>query len=139
MQKLYIKSSRITPEIYLSPDENIFSIKGVSAPEDVRTLYYPVIEWVKIFVDDILEGVIKTFNNESPIRLQIDLSYFNSSSAKFLYDIFMEFKRLKVFKVPMVVEWFHETEDRDMLDAGSDLSQLVEMEFTYISKSKNEK
>jgi len=138
MQKLYIPQTRTTPEISFSPDEKIFLIRGVSSPEDVRAMYYPVIEWTNIFVDDIIEGAVKAFGKESPVKLQIDLSYFNSSSAKFIFDILTEFKRLHKSEVPLIVEWYHEQEDIDMKEAGADIALLVEMEFVYIAKPKNE-
>lgn len=56
MQKLYISPTTTSPEIHFSPDENIFLIRGTSSPEDVRAMYYPVIEWVKLFVDNIIDG-----------------------------------------------------------------------------------
>ncbi len=136
MQKLYIEPTDATPEINFSPDENIFIIHGISSPEDVRALYYPVIEWIRTFVDDIIEGTVKVFHKSSPVRMHIDLTYFNSSSAKFLFDIFSELKRLKSSEVPVVVEWLHEDEDVDMKEAGSDIADLVEMEFTYVIKPR---
>lgn len=134
MQKLYIKKTPTTPEINLSPSENYFYIGGNSAPEDVRSLYYPVIEWTKIFIDDILEGEYKKFDKENPLRFKIDLSYFNSSSAKFLYDILMEIKRLSTGDIPAIIEWNFEEGDHDMHDAGADIALLVGMEFSYIEK-----
>jgi len=136
MQKLFIEPTDLTPLINFSPDENIFVISGISSPEDVRALYYPVIEWIRTFVDDITEGTVKVFHKDSPVRMHVDLSYFNSSSAKFLFDIFSELKRLKASEVPVVVEWLHEAEDIDMREAGSDIAELVEMEFTYIVKPR---
>jgi hypothetical protein len=55
MQKLQISPSDTTPEIQFSPEENIFFIRGISSPEDVRAMYYPVIDWIKAFIDDYLE------------------------------------------------------------------------------------
>jgi hypothetical protein len=54
MQKLYISPTPTTPEIHFSPSENIFLIRGISSPEDVRALYYPVIEWIKVFANEIM-------------------------------------------------------------------------------------
>ena len=138
MQKLIIKKTLTTPEIYLSSEENNFFIRGNSAPEDVRALYYPVIEWIRIFVDDVLDGEYKNFNNENPVKLQIDLSYFNSSSAKFLFDILSEFKRLQLCGVPVSIEWHYEDADPDMRDAGSDISQLVGIGFLFVIKPKDQ-
>jgi hypothetical protein len=137
MQKIHIQQTSNTPEINFSPDENIFLIRGVSSPEDVRALYYPVIEWLNIFVNDILDGEYKRFNTDNPINLHIDLTYFNSSSAKFLYDILAEFKRISQDTCPVIINWYHDIEDIDMKDAGNDISTLVEMEFRYIPKQKS--
>jgi len=134
MQKLYIGSTNTTPEINFSPDENIFIIRGTSAPEDVRALYYPVIEWIRIFVDDVLDGELPQYSSTNPVRFQSDLEYFNSSSAKFLYDIFTELKRLLLRDVKVQVEWYYDEEDPDQEEAGSDIALLVEMEFIYIPK-----
>jgi len=136
MQRLYIKPTNISPEINFLPDENIFIIRGNSSPEDVRALYYPVIEWIKIFIDDAIEGEYRMFTGENPMRFQTDLEYFNSSSAKFYYDIFMELKRLLAANIPVVVEWYYDSEDLDQKDAGTDIASLAGMEFIFIAKNK---
>jgi len=134
MQNLFIESTHSTPEITFSPAERIFRISGTSSPEDVRAMYYPVIEWMKIFVDDFLEGEYPFFTIESPLVFKIDLSYFNSSSAKFLFDILTELKRLNEAYKPVVVEWFYDIDDPEQEEAGIDLASLVEMNFKFIPK-----
>ena len=136
MQKLYIKPTDTTPEILLSPEENIFLIRGTSSPEDVRAMYYPVIEWIKTFINDILEGEKNSYSPDFPLKFQIDLAYFNSSSAKFLFDIFSELKRLISSQIPVIVEWFYDEEDIDLKDAGTDIALLAGMDFSYILKNK---
>lgn len=137
MQKLHISQTVTTPEIKLSPGDNQFFIRGTSSPEDVRALYYPVIEWMKIFVDDVLGGTYKMFNKENPVQFQIDLTYFNSSSAKFIFDILNELKRLDSGGVPVKICWIYDEEDSDMKEAGSDIALLVGMDFSYTEKPKN--
>ena len=134
MQKLYIKPTDTTPEIHFSPQESIFLIRGISSPEDVRAMYYPVIEWVKMYINEILETGNKSYTIDSPLRFKTDLIYFNSSSAKFLYDIYLELKRLIPSGIPFVVEWLYDEEDIDLKEAGSDIALLVDLEFSYISK-----
>jgi hypothetical protein len=134
MQKLYIQPTPITPEIHFAPKENLFVIRGTSSPEDVRALYYPVIEWMKIFVDDIIEGEIPQYSSVSPLKIQTDLDYFNSSSAKFLYDIFSELKRLSDSGIPVIVDWFFDHEDTDQKEAGSDIAELVGLDFNFVEK-----
>jgi hypothetical protein len=135
MENLFISSTPTTPEIRLSVEENIFRISGTSRPEDVRALYYPVIDWFKLFVDNLIDGKIEKYSAENPFRFQVDLNYFNSSSAKFLYDIFIEIRRLHSSSVPVTIEWFYEHDDPDLQEAGSDLSILTEMQFIFIPKN----
>jgi hypothetical protein len=138
MQKLIIDPTVTTPGICFSPDNNQFYIQGVSSPEDVRSLYYPVLEWIKKFVDEILAGKHKMYNRDNPLRFRIDLTYFNSSSAKFFYDILIELKRLDAAGYPVKVEWVYDEEDSDMKEAGADISILVEMEFDFTAKPSQE-
>jgi hypothetical protein len=135
VQNLHISKTSTTPEINLSPAENNFYIGGNSAPEDVRALYYPVTEWISLFIDDLLEGEYKNYNKENPVIFRIDFSYFNSSSAKFLYDIIIELKRLPTETIPVVIEWHYEEGDHDMYDAGVDISLLTGMKFSFIEKT----
>lgn len=137
MQKLHLQPTHTTPEIIFSPKENVFLIKGTSSPEDVRALYYPVIEWLKIFIDDILEGEITLFSSSAPLKIQADLDYFNSSSAKFLYDIFAELKRLPDAGIPVIVSWCYDQDDTDQEEAGADIAALVGMQFNFVAKPSN--
>lgn len=134
MEKLIIEPTHITPDIRLIPDDNIFSIIGMSAPEDVRSLYYPVIEWMNKFHEEVLSGNYRIFNESNPMVFKIDLNYFNSASAKFLFDILLAFKKVADAGIPTIIEWYYEEDDIDMKEAGEDISELVEMELKYIIK-----
>jgi hypothetical protein len=136
MNRLYIEKTANTPEINFSPDKNTFIIRGNSAPEDVRAMYYPVIEWIKIFVDDAIDGEFKNITPDNPLKMKADLSYFNSSSAKFFHDVFTELKRLTANNIAIVVEWYYDQEDLDQKEAGVEISLLVEMEFIFIPKAR---
>jgi len=135
MKRLYIEPTPISPEINLSPEERLFTIRGNSSPEDVRALYYPVIEWIELFVSDTLEGDYK-FTPADPLRIIVDLHYFNSSSAKFLYDIFILLRKLKEQNVPLDIEWQYDPDDYDQKEAGEDLASLAGLEFTYVEIKK---
>jgi hypothetical protein len=134
MENLFIAPTMTTPEIRFSLEENIFRVSGTSRPEDVRELYFPVIKWMQHLADSLIDGKAGKFSDENPFRFQVDLKYFNSSSAKFLYDILIEVKRINSSSIPSVIEWHYENDDTDLMEAGSDLSILVEMPFTFIQK-----
>lgn len=132
MKTLIIEPGHRTPGIILSPEENIFRIYGTSSPEDVLIFYYPVLEWIHKLIEEIKNDRLKSFTDSNPLRFQIDLSYFNSSSAKFLADILKELKKLTLIGIPVVIEWHSDEDDIELKEAGEIFSELVKMEFTFI-------
>ena len=134
MEILNIEPTHISPTIRFIPEKNDFSIIGKSAPEDVRALYYPVIDWMDKFGGEVLRGDYKIFNVTNPLTFRFDLNYFNSASAKFLLDILLSLKKIYEAGIPVVIEWHYEEDDIDMKEAGEDMSELVEMELKYIIK-----
>jgi hypothetical protein len=130
-------ATETTPDIYFSPEENRFEIKGKSAPEDVRRVYYPVVEWMTSFVARVKEK--NQYTDSKPLVFKIDLEYFNSSSAKFLFDIFNQLKDLNTGGVPVIIEWYYDAEDTDLREAGEDLSILCEIGFSYCPKARGTK
>jgi hypothetical protein len=131
MQKYYVSPKPTSPEIHFSPEENIFLLRGISSPEDVRTTYYPVIEWINTFTTTLIEGKDKKYSSAFPVKLQIDLEYFNSSSAKFIFDIIADFHKITSAGIPLIVEWYYDEEDTDMQEAGADIATLIGVEFIY--------
>ena len=107
-------------------------IRGTSAPEDVRALYYPVINWFTTMADTIIENPGTT--GEAGVRLTVDLKYFNSSSGKFLHDIFAELARLKRGNGSIEIRWLFEHEDLDLEEAGHDLAEMCGLEFIFLPK-----
>ncbi len=136
MQKLYYPSTPSSPEICFSPEEGIFFMKGISRPEDVRSIYFPIIEWFRQYTDSLLENNFSKYSIAEPLKFQVDLEYFNSSSGKFLYDIFLELKRLNSSGNQVIVEWLYDEEDTDLQEAGEDIASVVEMDFSYVPKSR---
>lgn len=137
MNKFIRYATETTPDIYFSPEENRFEITGKSAPEDVRGLYYPVVEWMNSFTAWVREE--NQFTEARPLVFKVDLEYFNSSSAKFLFDIFNKLRDLNKGGLPVIIEWYFEAGDSDLREAGEDLSFLCEMEFSYRPKTTEEK
>lgn len=134
MKSFIHKGTDLTPEIILAPAENRFIISGKSAPEDVRGLYYPVLEWMEEFVAGVRKG--NNYTDTNPLRLKLDLEYFNSSSAKFLFDIFALLRDLNNEGTPVEIEWHYDMEDTDLREAGEDLSLLCELQFRYCPKTR---
>lgn len=133
MESLVINMTNVSPEIILDHKENKFHIKGSSRPEDVRELYYPIVEWMHNY-RHFLHQNKKDYSKDKPLNFEFDLEYFNSSSAKFLYDIVYALKEIHEDGTPTQISWLYDHEDIDMMEAGEDLAYLAEIDFVYIKK-----
>jgi len=133
MQKLYQQPSDLDPEISFSHDEQIFRISGTSSPENVRATFEPAVNWLSEYRNKINTDKI-IYTEDKPFLLQIDLEYFNSSSAIFLYDLVMIVKSMKDDDIPAIITWSYDPADSDSREAGEDLSILAEIEFEYIKR-----
>lgn len=133
MEKLYSPASLLKPEIMLSPEDNTFIIRGNSRPENASAVYEPLIQWLGEY-KNILAADSPLYNSENPFILQIDLEYFNSSSAKFLYDIVVLAGSFTEKDIPVAIAWTYDPSDPESREAGEDLAELAEIEFVYIKR-----
>lgn len=137
MEKFHVLPKDHCPEILLSPDDNVFLIKGISRPEDIREVFYPVIKWMTEYRDG-LQKENNMFNEENPLIWQFDLEYFNSSSAKFLFDMVNILKSIHEDGTPVTITWIYDSEDTDNLEAGEDLAYLAEIDFLFLKRQERE-
>ncbi len=74
-QELHISPTSGSPEVHFSPNENIFLMRGISAPEDVRAMYYPVIEWIKNYINFLIQTEPRKINytQVTPLKFKVDL------------------------------------------------------------------
>ena len=132
MEPLVIEANEKTPRIVLDPYNDNFEISGNSRPENVREFYDPVINWLVEFEKEVLDKKVIKFDKKHPLILNLKMNYFNSSSAKFLYDVMSELVRFHKKGHIIRILWHFETEDDDMKSAGEEMSELLEVPFQFI-------
>ena len=126
MESLHIQATEFTPEIYFNVEENMFEISGFSRPEDVRTFYQQFFSWIEEHSSEIENT--KSLNDK--LKVVFKLVYFNSASSKCLLDILIALK--KIYLENLDIEWHYEEGDEDLLEAGEEFSNAVEVNFRYI-------
>ena len=132
MEPLVIEANEKTPRIVLDPYNDNFEISGISRPENVREFYFPVINWLIEFEKEVLDKKVIKFDKKHPLNFNLKMNYFNSSSAKFLYDVMSELVRFHKKGHIIRILWHFETEDDDMKSAGEEMSELLEVPFQFI-------
>ena len=123
MDNLIIEGSKKTPYINFDKNSGIFHIKGRSVPENSYEFYNPLLVWVDEYAKQPSSSII----------LKIELDYFNTSSSKFLFEIF---KKLKVIAVnnnsEIKVEWYYDDGDEEMENSGQDFMDILDIPFSFI-------
>lgn len=122
MEKIVLNATYDTPGIYLSKEENKFEFTGKSLPEDVNAFYGPILQW--------LEQYVASPNQKTVIDFK--LTYFNTSSSKVLLDIMMKLEEIPDKGSEVLVRWHYPEYDEDMLMAGKEYAEMVELPFEFL-------
>jgi len=119
-----IESTKYTPEIILDEEKGIIEIKGKSYPENTFEFYNQLMEW--------LEEYFK--NPASKTVFNIELLYLNSSTSKFLYDLF-DYLEEKSEENNIEINWIYNEENEVAEEAGEDFKEDFEnLNFNLIAK-----
>jgi hypothetical protein len=122
MEKIFIEPSRVTPLINFDPDEGILEMRGRSSPENAIQFYQKIIQNLDLYAE----------SDQGDFTANFAFEYFNTSSSKCLFDVFKRLVRIKESGKELNVNWFYEEDDEDMMEAGEDYSDLLDLEFNFI-------
>ncbi len=107
MESLYINSY---PDLVYYPLVNfnyysgVCEISGESYMEETLKFYEPLIKWLKDYIQE-----------KKPIEFNIKLSYFNTSSSRFILEMLDLLKSYQDKGGDVKVNWYYNREDPDML------------------------
>ena len=101
-------------------------IKEIQAyPDDVIEFFTPVYRWLNAYAKDPLDTTVFNFRME----------YFNTASAKVILDIMTHFEEMIEEGHQVMVRWHYPEEDEDMMEAGEEYSEMVDVPFEMVSIS----
>lgn len=120
MEKLHIEGSAKTPSVSFDGEAGVLEMRGRSIPENSIEFFQPLIDWVDVY----------SSSANDMTRVDMKLEYFNTSSSKCILDLF---KRLeKINNSQVLINWYYETDDEDMEEAGEDYAAIVSLEFKIL-------
>ena len=95
----------------------------------MRNFYLPVLEWLEGFAVELQEkdpgaGISREFH--------FNFEYFNSTSAKYILDIFKSLNKLHASGKKIQVMWHYEEDDEDMLEVGREMERMARLPFNYV-------
>ncbi|MFT6783516.1 MAG: hypothetical protein ACJA1A_003456 [Saprospiraceae bacterium] len=122
MEKFFLEPTRVTPLVNFDPEEGILEVKGRSSPENSILFYQKIIEGL----DFVLESDMKKFT------ANFSFEYFNTSSSKCLFDVFKRLSRFEDSDIDLIINWYYEDDDEDMMEAGEDYADLLDLNFNFL-------
>jgi hypothetical protein len=122
MKNIEIEGSPKTPEIRFNSETGVIEIKGRSIPENSIEFYKPMIDWLEEY----------STAPQSKTTVNIQLEYFNTSSSKCILDVFKKLEVISKNGNEVIINWYYEEDDEDMLEAGEDYQSIIRIPFKMI-------
>lgn len=124
MEAYFSEQTAKTPFIQFNPHSGVFEMKGKSIPENSKVFYTAMFEWLDKYVAQ----------PSANTTLDIQLDYFNTSSAKCVIDLFKKLESIEKNGLGKVtINWHYNEDDGDMQEAGQDYQSIVKVTFNLIS------
>lgn len=122
MADLKLEGSPKTPTIEFNSGTGYLLVRGRSIPENSIEFYKPLIE------------ALETYNSNSQANTKVDiqLEYFNTSSSKCILDVFKKLEAINSDSSEVLINWYYEKDDEDMLEAGEDYQAIINLPFKMI-------
>ncbi|MEY4013974.1 MAG: hypothetical protein RLZZ290_838 [Pseudomonadota bacterium] len=122
MDKISIAATARTPAVEFDPQARTFVLSGESYPEDPFKFFADPLASINAFLQESHDG---------PVHFEFRLTYFNSSSAKVLMDLFCTLEESAERGNDVSVDWVYAEDDDNMLELGEEFSEeLSHAKFT---------
>ncbi|MGD9977974.1 MAG: DUF1987 domain-containing protein [Bacteroidales bacterium] len=125
IKPLKIEAAIDSPDVLFDPETKIFSISGISHPENAKEFYQEILVW--------LDEYYEYMKSKEPSKIIVDLNfkYINSSSYKYLREVLRKISNFKNNRFTIEVIWNYHEEDEDILNEGVVLFELPEINLPY--------
>lgn len=120
MENKIISETDLGPEINMDIAGKII-ISGKSMMEDSSLYFGPCHTWISEYIDSKMGS----------LQIEIELNYFNSSSAKQLMKLLM---KIDDSEIDGKVIWIYPSENDVLLERGQELEIMLDLPFEYSPK-----
>jgi hypothetical protein len=125
MEKILIEATARTPNFDFDPEQRTLVLTGESYPEDPQKFFAPLLVTVMDFLKQTHDG---------PVQFKFQMTYFNSSSAKVMMDLFSAVEESATQGNDVLIEWHHADDDDNMRELGEEFSEeLVNAKFKLVT------
>ena len=118
---VHILPTNNTPEVLLNPD-GIIKIKGRAIDESRAKYSEPILVWIDSYL----------LNPAKITEVTIALEYLNSYNSIILASILRKLSQVNLQSKNLVVKWYIEDDDDDLLERGEYTSSSLKIPIEFI-------
>lgn len=133
MDNLKIEQTDSSFGVDFNYEKNILKFWGESRPENCLEFFAPILKWIDEY-NNYLYYKLNEFKN-SPIKIDVEfkVDYFNSTSAKYIFDLLMGLQQITQYpNVSLQVNWYYKALDEDMLESGEEFSDMTGLNVNLV-------
>ena len=120
MDDLIIKPSAKSLDVRCKPGE--IKLSGNSILADPMVFFEPLNKWV----DDYLE------QPEDSTQIDLKLEYVDTASVQRILELLTKLRELKKKELELVVNWYFEMDDPELLELGEIMDTRLKLDFNFI-------
>jgi len=125
MDDLNIPASVSTPAIQSNWQAGVLAMQGDSYPENSYELFSPVFEWIQAFLAQ----------ESKPLSMELQLVYLNTSSIKFMMDIFDLLEDAHRKGASVAVNWRYDRQNERIAELAEEFREDCTFPFDIIAKN----
>lgn len=119
-----IKETLNSPKVVFDPSQKRYEISGKSFPENTKTFYQPVFDWVDEYALSMTDKMQLSFN----------FDYVSSSSVITLKQLLARIKSLCEKGANIQVLWHYDATDADIKEIGEEYKKITGMDIQMIEE-----
>ncbi|WP_019906169.1 DUF1987 domain-containing protein [Methylobacterium sp. 77] len=128
MDPIQIPASDRSPRVDFDFAAGRFTLSGESYPEDAAAFFGPLLHGLRTYL---------SASTSDPIVFEVELAYFNSSSAKALMNLFMPLEEAAAEGRAVTIRWLYTEGDETIAEAGEDFaSDFSHARFDLVETSQ---
>jgi hypothetical protein len=119
--EIHLPPSDRSPEVFLHPD-GIIKIKGRGFMFNTTDITQKIANWIDTYLCDPAEIT----------QVTIAFEYLNSFTTSKIVSILRKLVQLNLQDKKLVIKWYYEHDDNDILERGEYMSSTLDIPFEFI-------
>ena len=120
---LSLEASQFSPSVSTDWQSGLLKMSGESYPENTYEFFAQIITWTESYLG----------NTEQPLRLELHLSYLNTSSIRAMIEIFDLLQDASAQGKDVSVRWMYDSRNPRASELGEEFKEDYTFPFDIIS------